>query len=104
MLHWKSRVTWNISKNVTDTTNLFCRNCYLGTISVYVGYFSSTVSSIPINIWYMYIYCPLINTPSIRGVIIIQPKTPFLVIVFDRDHRDHDFDGPRDPRKPTLIP
>ena len=39
--------------------------------------------------------CPLINTPHPEGVIISQPKIPFLGVVFDVDH---DFEGPRAPR------
>ena len=43
-----------------------------------------------------HIWCPLINTPPTqRGVIIIQPKTLFLGVVFDVDH---DFEGPRAPK------
>ena len=42
-----------------------------------------------------YILCPLINTPTQRGVIISQPKTSFLGVVFDVDH---DFEGPRAPK------
>ena len=38
MLHWKRRLTWNISKNMTYTPFFFRRNRDLGTISVYVGY------------------------------------------------------------------
>ena len=47
---------------------------------------------------YTYIYgifCPLINTPHPEGVITSQPKTSFLVVVFDGDH---DFVGPRSPK------
>ena len=39
--------------------------------------------------------CPLINTPHPEGVIISQPKTSFLGVVFDVDH---DFEGPRAPK------
>ena len=43
-----------------------------------------------------HIYCPLINTPPPpEGVIISQPKTSFLGVVFDVDH---DFEGPRAPK------
>ena len=43
----------------------------------------------------MYILYPLINTPTQRGVIISQPKTSFLGVVFDVDH---DFEGLRAPK------
>ena len=51
MLHWKRRVTWNISKNMIYTPYFFRRNRDLGTISVYVGY--RYVRCLPP---YMYIY------------------------------------------------
>ena len=51
MLHWKRRVTWNISKNMTYTPYFFRRKRDLGTISVYVGY--RGVRCLPP---YMYIY------------------------------------------------
>ena len=35
------------------------------------------------------------NTPYPEGVIISQPKTSFLGVVFDVDH---DFEGPRAPK------
>ena len=38
---------------------------------------------------------PPINTPTQRGVIISQPKTSSLGVVFDVDH---DFEGPRAPK------
>ena len=38
---------------------------------------------------------PLINTPHPEGVIISQPNTSFLGMIFDVDH---DFEGPRSPR------
>ena len=41
MLHCKRRLMWNISKNMTYTPYLFCRNRDLGTISVYGGYASA---------------------------------------------------------------
>ena len=37
----------------------------------------------------------LINTPHPEGVIISQPKTSFLGVVFDVDH---DSEGPRAPK------
>ena len=47
-----------------------------------------------VYIWQLYILCPLINTPT-QGVIISQPKTSFLGVVFDVYH---DFEGPRAPK------
>ena len=44
---------------------------------------------------YVDIFCPLINTPHPEGVIISQPKTSSLGVVFDVDH---DFEGPRAPK------
>ena len=44
---------------------------------------------------HVYILCPLINPPHPEGVIISQPKTSFLVVVFDGDH---DFEDPRAPK------
>ena len=39
--------------------------------------------------------CTLINTPSPEGVIINQPISRFLGVIFDGDH---DFEGPRAPK------
>ena len=86
---------------MTYTPYFFRRNRDLGTISVHVGYFY--IRCLP----YIFIYTlsfmlyPRINTPYPQGVIIIQPKTSFLVVVFDGDHG---FEVPRDHQKLTLIP
>ena len=88
---------WNISEKLSDTPYFFRRNRDLGTISVYVGY--RDVRCLPPTCTYMVrtnILYPLINTPPPpEGVIISQPKTSFLGVVFDVDH---DFEGPRAPK------
>ena len=43
---------------------------------------SAVYQPLHVHIWY--VYCPLINTPILRGVII-QPKNPFLGVIFDED-------------------
>ena len=47
---------------------------------------TSAVYPLYVYMWYIYILYPLINTPHPEGVIISQPKTSFLGVVFDGDH------------------
>ena len=50
---------------------------FLGTISVYVGYFY--VHRLPLYIWYVSIYHPLINTHyTLRGVILSANRDNFV--------------------------
>ena len=80
---------------MTYTRYFFRRSRDLGTISVYMGH--RDVRCLPpyVYIWEVYILCPLINNPHPEEVIISQPKTSFLGVVFDVDH---DFEGPRAPK------
>ena len=77
-----------------DTPIFFGRNRDLGTISVYIGFWTSAVNHPYMCIYRIYICFPLISTPILRGVIIIQQKNSFLGVIFDEGH---DFEGPRAP-------
>ena len=86
---------WNISEKLSDTPYFSRRNRDLGTISVYVwGMVTSAVYHPYMYICRKYNIVSAINTPTPEGVIISQPKTSFLGVVFDVDH---DFEGPREP-------
>ena len=87
---------------MSHTPYFFCRNRDLGTISVYVGYRDVRCLP-PICIYMVSIHIVSANwhPPTQRGVIISQPKTSFLGVVFDVDH---DFECLKYQKNFTLIP